>query len=168
LARRGGGGRRSEGSDVAAQRTSQKELLAVRMGYAQGAFIRAWAHGDSRFGFLGEVVSFLLACVAVVAEVRLAPAIPRRNRAAELTLPLQEILSVRRTLRCQHGSTAPTAHEVVGIKGLVVLPCITAPLAGKVGVCALRAHEVRIPIHGKLIAVVEPLARMIHEFFCFR
>ena len=49
-----------------------------------------------------EVVALVLAAVAVVAEVRGIPAVPRGQPAAELALPLDEVLAVRHAVRVAH------------------------------------------------------------------
>jgi len=157
----------SEGAHVSAQRASKKELLTVRVGEAQRALVLTGAHGDSRFGLLREVVTLLLLCVAVVAEVCLAPAVPRGDSATELALPLEEVLTVRGALRGGRRAAAPAAHEVRGVERLVILPCVAPSLPGEVGVRALGAHKVGVPVHGVPLPIVVPLACGVDELLRF-
>jgi len=105
--------------------------------------------------------------MAVVAEVCFAPAVPRRHRAAELTFPLEEVLAVGGTLLCHGRATARAAHEVRRVERLIVFTRIAAPLPREVGMTALGAHEVRVPVHGVALAVIVPLRRGVGDLFGF-
>jgi hypothetical protein len=89
----------SEGSLASTENTTDQERKAVRRMLTLEGTSGRDAHGELVNVILGHVVAALLAKVTRVAEVRLAPAVPGGQLAAELTLPLEILWSMSVTPR---------------------------------------------------------------------
>ena len=133
---------------VAANGAAQRELRAVRrVIYFERTPLLSRTLWQFTCLFARNVVAIALAFVAGFAEVRVAPAEPLRNGAAELALKLDKICAMYIAVRCAEakllGGTL-RAHQFFRLEFLCLILCSYAIFhAAKVGYIALVAGVVR-------------------------
>lgn len=128
------------------------------MVYFKGTLADSWALRQLVLLFTRYVVAAALLFVARLAEMSVSPAEPLRNRAAEFTFVLDEILAVLLTSlnsSANRNSGALSADKLFLFEvGVVLVGLVTVLHSSKVWILAFEAHVVRQLAHGVLLQVV--------------
>lgn len=155
--------------DVPADRAPQHLFLSV---FAVPATHRtnsfASAFGQLLLGVLADVVALALALVAGLAEVRVAPAEPLRDAAAELALEFYEVLAVLGAV-LDRDVAAVGADQLLRLEGAshvvgLVHGCDAVLPASEVGILALEALEVGVDDAGVLLWLAEVRRVLVLQF----